>query len=288
MNRKFNKPIVRAAIIVLICLFFISFGLATGESSFWGNLKMIVSAFFSTITFIVGITVAILLSLVILIGLFLGGTAIYSRPKAKEMAKKLWASATAFGEIAKEFFLKKKDELEHSEKLQERKEHLTKQVKDISRKLGELSDKVKTSNIVTRDSEHKARHAKDPEVKADATPELEKKIEGLSKELGALKEEFAALKESVNQQLAGYQTPTNAPADDLPPPMHILRYIEGDEQRARFTEYVNETVRQRLSFAKARAYLEKELPEDLRTHIEEHPRLTKDFIRHQRHQLGWS
>lgn len=286
MNRKFNKPIVQAAIIVLICLFFISFGLATGESSFWGNLKMIVSAFFSTITFIIGVTVAILLSLIILIGLFLGGMAIYSRPKANEMTKKIWAQATAFGETAKEFFLKKKDEIEHSEKLQERKEHLSKQVKDISKKLGELTEKVKTSHIVTGDSAQKDQQSKQPEPKA--APELEKKIKQLSEEVVVLKKEFIALQESVNQQLAGYKTPTNAPADDLPPPMHILRYIPDDKDKERFTEYVNETVRQRLSFAKAREYLEKELPDDLRIHIEEHPRLTKDFIRHQRHQLGWS
>ncbi len=286
MNRKFNKPIIQAAIIILVCLFFISFGMATGETTFWGNLKMLISAFFSTITFIIGITIAILLSIIILIGLFLGGMAIYSRPKAQEMSKNVWASATSFGEGAKKLFLKKVDEIEHSEKLQGKKEHLTHQVKDLTTKLANLTEKVKSSSIVTGDTN--AQDDSAPSQQTKTSPELDQKVEALSQEMAELRNEFRTFQENVSQQLSAYQTPATAPADDLPPPMHILRYIESDEDKSRFTEFVNETVQQRMSFAKARKYLEKNLPDDLRIHIEEHPRLTKDYIRHQRKELGWT
>ena len=284
MNRKLNKPIIQAGVVILVCIVLISFGLASGSNGFFGNLKILFSALFSTITFIIGISVAIFLSIVILIGLFLGATAIYSPEKARNLFKKLWSSTQDFAEIVKVFFLKKVEDIEHSEKLHDQKEYLVKQVKELSSKLSHLSEKVTSSSMVTGD--HDRIKGQSGREKYQELMDLNTKIETLSSEMADLRHEFQKLQETVQHQLSGLTQSPNQPVDDLPPPLHILRYLDSDEEKERLTEYVNETVRQKLSFAMSREYLLKELPDHLRALIEEHPRLTKDFIRHQRNELS--
>lgn len=283
MNKKLNKPIIKAGVVILVCLVFISFGLASGENGFWGNLKMIFSAFFSTITFLIGISIAILLSLVILIGLFLGATAIYSPEKARDLSRKLWSSTQNFAEIVKKMFLEKVEDIEHSEALHERKEQLARQVKEISSKLSQLTEKV-TSSAKTLGESIRKDERSDQEPPQTSTA-LNEKVETLSAEMTALRHDFQQLRKTVEQQLSQQSTSPEQPVDDLPPALHILRYLENDGDKKSLTDYVNETVQQKLSFAKAREYLLKELPDHLRGLVEEHPRLTKDFIRHQRNEL---
>ena len=282
MNKTLNKPIIRATIVILVCIVFISFGLASGADGFWGNLKMIFSAFFSTITFLIGISIAILLSIVILIGLFLAATAIYSPEKARELSGKLWSSTQSFAEIVKKMFFDKVEDIEHSEVLQERKEQLAQQVKEISTKLSHLTEKVTSSSKKLGANGGKdEQSAQEPDQTSTA---LNENVASLSAEMTDLRHEVQQLRETV-EQLSNHSTSPEQPADDIPQALHILRYLENDEDKKSLTDYVNETVRQKLSFAKAREYLLKELPDNIRDIIEEHPRLTKDFIRHQRNEL---
>jgi len=280
MNKALNKPIIKAAVIIFVCIVFISFGLMSGANGFFANLKMIFSAFFSTITFIIGISIAIFLSIIILIGLFIGATAIYSPEKAGDLSRKIWSSTLDYTEIVKTIFLKKVNDLEHSEKFNVKKEYLARQVKDLSEKMSHLSEKVKSTAIRT------VEHNEKKEMSGKKSEDLNVKVDALFVEITALRQEFDQLKQTVEQQRPDNSKPQSRAVDDLPPALHILRYIDGDTDQKRLTESVNDTVQQKLSFAKARQYLEQELPDHLRVIVEKHPRLTKDFIRHQRNYFS--
>lgn len=284
MNKKLNTPIVKAAIIILVCIIFISFGLVSRSSGFFENLSMLFSAFFSTITFIIGITIAILLSLVILIGLFLGATAIHSPEKARNLFKKFWSSAQDFTEIIKNQFLKKVDDIEHSEKVKEGRDYLSKQVHELSEKMNQLTEKVKSSHLVTAVQDRK-KEGKNPKGEQTST-DLEAKVEALSTEMSDLRRNLQQLQNIVEQQSTSQEQAAGDLTDDLPPAMHILRYANNDKDKTTFTEHVNETVHQGLSFAQSHQYLLDKLPAHLKTLVEEHPRLTKDYIRHQRNELS--
>ena len=197
MNKKFNTPFIKAVIIILVCILFISFGLASGSNGVFDNVKMLLSAFFSSITFLLGISIAIFLSLVILTGLFLGATAIHSPEKARDFSKKLWSMAQNFAAFLKKLFLKKVDDIEHSEKLQERKEYLAKQVNELSSKLSDLSEKVKSSQLVSKVQDFKKESP--AQEQAQTSPDLNIKVESLSAELSALRRDFKELQKTVRQ-----------------------------------------------------------------------------------------
>lgn len=285
MNRKFNSPFIKAAAIILVCILFISFGLASRSNSFLDNVAMLLSAFFSTITFLLGISAAIILSILILIGIFLGATAIHSPEKARELAGKIWSSIKGFSDIIKKFFLKKVEDIEHSEKLKEQKDYLTKQVNELSARMSQLSEKVKSSHFIPGSHDRK-KESQEQDLSSQDTHDIHSRLNQLSNEISSLRNDFNELQTSI-KQLSGSSSQTDKD-DDLPPPLHLLRYIESDQEKELFLEYMNNTVRKKLSFAKSREYLLENLPDHLKELIEEHPRLTKDLIRHQRTVLRGS
>ncbi len=164
--------------------------------------------------------------------------------------------------------------------------HLTKQVHELSTKLSHLSDivKEKSSDIVANIHDRKKEDTKEA-FASQPSVDIQAKMDRLTKEMSAIRTDLKNLTETVQQQTTNQHTSHNQPIDDLPAPLHILRYVDDDADKKSFTEYVNETVRKKLSFAKSREYLLDNMPEHLRALVEEHPRLTKDLIRHQRSEL---
>jgi len=195
MNKKFNKPFIQAAGIILICILFISFGLATGKSSFMGNFKMIFSAFFTTFTFLISVSLAIGAAFVILVGIFLGATAIYSREKSRDLSKKIWTSTRNVGTLAKKTLVNKMEDIENSETLHEQKDYLNRQVKELSTKMGNLTEKVKSSQLMSCPKDGGSNTEQQ-----QVNNELSTRIDALSSKIAILQEDVLALQTSIREQ----------------------------------------------------------------------------------------
>lgn len=88
-NDEFRKPLIKsAAVIVGAIILFIIVG-SSGAGSTGGGIMALFSGIGNTILFAIGMTVSIILSICVLIGIFLASVSMVNGPLASEMYQHL-------------------------------------------------------------------------------------------------------------------------------------------------------------------------------------------------------
>jgi chromosome segregation ATPase len=88
-RHELQKPLIQSALILLAILLLIGFVAGSNAESFLGGLTSIFKGAFFTVLFIVALAVALLFSIVVLIGVYLGALAMYNPQSAKQTFSKL-------------------------------------------------------------------------------------------------------------------------------------------------------------------------------------------------------
>jgi len=101
MNKNdFRNPLIQSGALLLLVFILISIVAGSGEKGFLGSIGAMISGLFSGILFIVALTIAIIFSIAVLIGLYLAAVSIYSADKARDLYGQLKESlGTFYGKI---------------------------------------------------------------------------------------------------------------------------------------------------------------------------------------------
>jgi hypothetical protein len=84
-RRELQKPLVQSALVLLAAFILIGFVAGSNAQGFFDGIASIVKGAFFTVLFALGLTLALLISVLILIALFLGSVALYSPDTSREM-----------------------------------------------------------------------------------------------------------------------------------------------------------------------------------------------------------
>ncbi|NNK95932.1 MAG: hypothetical protein HKP41_16405 [Desulfobacterales bacterium] len=97
MNKNdFRNPLIQSGALLLLVFILISIVAGSGEKGFFGSIGAMISGLFSGILFIVALTIAIIFSIAVLIGLYLAAVSIYSAEKARDLYGQLKVSLGTF------------------------------------------------------------------------------------------------------------------------------------------------------------------------------------------------
>ncbi|KAB2889833.1 MAG: hypothetical protein F9K32_10950 [Desulfobulbaceae bacterium] len=101
-NNQFRKPLLQSAALLVLFLIFFAFVVTSGADDLGGGVLAVLSGIFRSILLFIGLIVSILVSLVLLVGLFLAATALYSIDKARETGAQLMTATVHLAEQLKE------------------------------------------------------------------------------------------------------------------------------------------------------------------------------------------
>ena len=85
INSDIKKSLIKSAIFLLTSIVLVSFVVSAQAVGFWASIGAIFSGIFSTLIFVIGLSIALLISVVIIIAIFFGTIALHSVEKAKDM-----------------------------------------------------------------------------------------------------------------------------------------------------------------------------------------------------------
>ena len=97
MNKNdLRNPLIQSGALLLLVFILISIVAGSGEKGFFGSIGAMISGLFSGILFIIALTIAIIFSIAVLIGLYLAAVSIYSADKARDLYGQLKDSLVTF------------------------------------------------------------------------------------------------------------------------------------------------------------------------------------------------
>ncbi|MBW1635350.1 MAG: hypothetical protein JRJ68_03645 [Deltaproteobacteria bacterium] len=300
---EFRKPLIQSAAIVTAI--FILFALISASST--GGVGAGIMALFSgignLILFFIGLAIALPFSIAVVIGIFLGAVALYSKETSVQMYSDLkknfseniitlkdkWSccerssnSAISEGgtkqlqqemvllEGANTAFNKKIQNLEQeNSNLKSNLAVLGKTNSSLKQQLGELGqtvDNLENSTQVLQD----ITSSLDSRIEAGFQTDLHKNISDLQLKLKESEAAVSAVSERLGAlEKAGRQSPAAG----------IFSYIESQDDQNIFAATAEEAVSQELTYAQIDAYFTEHLGHELDKIAKDHPSLTKTYIR---------
>lgn len=311
MNRNdFRNPLILTGVILLTIFFFIFIVTNSPAEGFVGSTIALISGLFKGVVFLFGLSLSLVVSILILIGIFFAATSFdkvgifYQQAKAKiDAGYKKYKERWAARERKKERAPVPKStshpttppeqtsspgETHQQAPGQEMVEESAPAPPGQSQlnKLAQATDSL-NQNITrfeTRLAELEERVARldaaqqsQPQA-APAAPELNKQVLALESTIDT----FGDFEQSVTQQLADIRSSLSALDEKTTIPTvvsGIFSYIDNQQDREAFTNKVEEAVSRGMTYAQADAFFKKSLPAKVYKTLALHPRLTKDFIR---------
>ncbi len=245
-----RKALLQAGIVLIVIIVFISFVAGSDANGYCAGIVSIAKGILNTILFIVGLIIALILSVAILIGIYLICLLFYSREQADKTYNALKEKIGLFVEYCKKQCLS----------LYTKKQATEKKTYTYSAQLASTteSDENNTDRQKVSDPEREAFEYK------EALEEARAEIEELKEELRTLKE----AKEKEVQKEMEY---------DLD--HRLFFYIEKDNDKTAVANAIIEAVERQMTYGEIDAHLSASLPKALDSTIKEHPSLTRDFIR---------
>jgi len=301
-NSQFRKPLFQSAAILgaVFVLFALISSPVAGTS---GGVSAVFSGIGNLILFLIGLGIALPLSIAILIGIFLGAVALQNRETATQMYSDLkknfstnigvfknrWSCCTNSSEmnISEEEYNQMNLELE--------------QLKEDNGVFQEDLRKIKIENSNLNDT--LAKLTKQNSTLTEQFSVLDQSVEELHNSGKAVKEMLDTLTTQFDEgqkfnveekvtQLEEKQKQSIAIIDDFSarldsfetnirqsPTAGIFSYIKNDDDQTFFVTAVEEAVSQEMTYAQIDEYLTKNLSPELDTIIKDHPSLTKTYIR---------
>jgi DNA repair exonuclease SbcCD ATPase subunit len=308
-NNQFKKPLLQSSLIIAAAvLLVISLG-SSGADNTGGGIVSLFAGIGNAILFVIGMTISIAISIVILIGIFLASVAMVDSQQASSMyanLKKNFAltvatfsnqycnETKAAPDITEEEYQQMKQQIT---KLQENNSSLQTRMKEMAEGSENLESGLKflqnenTSlkhQINELDTAVKALQSSERQIKTlfddlstkveasgatqqikDQLAELKSLQETACKEIEAMTTRLSILESDLRQQETDQQEISSG----------IFAYIASKEEQTLFIEKVAEAVGNDMTYAQIDKHLSKTLPAELDKIVKDHPSLTRTYIR---------
>lgn len=302
-NNEFRKPLTQS--VAILCVVIIFFTLISSSAP--GGTGATILAFFSgvgsLILLVIGLAIALPLSIAILVAIFLGAVSLQSREKASQMYQDLKDNLPLILQPLKDRWLCCNNDSntritqEEYDKMEQEFSSLKESNAGLETKIQKLSSdkksvKINLSEVTAQNSVLKG--------ELDELSEAVVKLQGseieLSEMITTLKDKFDEIDDTElrNQitALEKIQAETNTNIESLTerlasiekntkqaPTSGIFSYITSKADQNAFAEEVQTALSQDMTYSQIDEFLSKNLDNSLDKIIKDHPSLTKNYIR---------
>ena len=304
MNRNdFRNPLIQSGVVLLVVFLLISIVTNSPSDGFVGSTIALITGLAKGVLFLIGLSIALVVSILILIGIFIAVTSLHSMDKAKSSFQQTKDSIGTLYEKVGRSRKKESQPGEHRvqsspvaptrqpadtkdpvppKELVQNKDSASLQMTELVELTGNLSHNIaslqkqvvaleeKLDRFETEYQSPEKSESPTDEPVAD-TPTLELTINN-----------FNDFQQSVTNELKELRTALSALDEKTSMPevvSGILSYIDKPEDRETFSKKAEEVVARGMTYAQADAFFKKSLAPKVYKSLASHPRLTKDFIR---------
>ena len=303
---EFQKPLLQSAAIVAVV--FILFALIASSSTGGGNggILALFSGIGNMILFLIGLSIAVPFSIAVVIAIFLGAVALYSRETSAQMyldlkknfsenivvLKSKWTccdsssnSAESDGETnrMKEGLaqLKENNGVLHAEiqKLRRENNNLEANLVKLQNADAALNQQLDELDLMVKNLANSHQEMGNLTSNLDAkfetglNTDLKDKISRLEQEQKQSNDLFA----SISTRLDSLETPARQS-----PVAGIFSYINSAEDQELFANTAEEAVSEEMTYSQIDEYFSEHLSPELNKIIKDHPSLSKTYIRNLR------
>ncbi len=310
MNRNdFRNPLIQSGILLLIVFISISIIANSPADGFIGSIFALVSGLIKGLLFVIALSIGLVFSIAVLIGIFILAVSIHSVDKARTLFEQLKTALSALyckvryrdnsaeyraGEpppavqsasakpraAASEAVVVQK---QADPKLEEKINTLEDQLNHVQASLKSAEEQLLRLQSRSHEDVLSATNLGDRINDLEMTStELADTIKIQSADIASASAEISALENSVKpgidsliKEMAELHKKTSVPEVVS----GILAYIDTQEERDTLTERAEEAVSRGMTYAQTDQFFKKALPVKVHKALSEHPRLTKDFIR---------
>jgi hypothetical protein len=292
MNRNdFRNPLIQSGILLLIVFISISIVANSPADGFIGSIFALVSGLLKGLLFVIALSIGLVFSIAVLIGIFILAVSIHSVDKARTLFEQLKTALSAlyykvrYPDNSFEYRAEEPLPAEQSAssapraaaseavvvqkqadpKLEEKTNTLEDQLNHLQASLKSAEQQLLSLQSRSHEDQLSATDLRDRINDLEMTStEFADTIKTQSAEIAAAAAEISELhkKTSVPEVVSG-----------------ILAYIDTQEERDTLTERAEEAVSRGMTYSQTDQFFKKTLPAKVHKALSEHPRLTKDFIR---------
>ena len=311
MSRNdFKNPLIQSGLILIGVFLLIAVVVSSPASGFFSGIFAIVVAIFKGVLFLVGLSIALVCSIAVLIGIFLLATYFYSAEKAryfysqiKDQCIALYCSIRSCKdeeqEEETEVAAEESPSYATSQPQKKRAEPrvvesqstisvIETRLRTLEKNNEELKTELKTANGLISSLSESIEGIKES-MASSLNPENEQEVEVSPNRLGELETKLNQISDRVEQTEKSADEEIQAVREELSelksqcsaPEMisGILSYIDSPEDREKLTKTAEEAVSRGMTYSQADELFKKNLPAKIYKTLNSHPRLTKDFIR---------
>ena len=293
MNKNdLKNPLIQSGAILLVVFLLISIVANSEPEGFLGSISGLASG----ILFIIGLILAIIVSIAIIFGLFIAAVSIHSVDKARDLSRQLKQTLTGLWEklgggtvsrlAAKPGFAIKsatgsggapdaqQDQLARQlatlqTQMQDQQTHAATAARSLAALQHELSTLQQSAG------EETSRPAHDHQELADQLQDVAARLDGLTARIDALEQQQDERLKQLASDIEALREKTALPEVVA----GILSYIDRPEDRELLTGKAEEAVARGMTYAQIDEFFKNSLSPEVVEVLESHPRLTKDFIR---------
>lgn len=311
MNRNdFRNPLIQSGILLLIVFISISIVANSPADGFIGGIFALVSGLLKGLLFIVALSIGLVFSIAVLIGIYLMAVAINSVDKARTQFEQLkTALAALYCKVRCVDNSTEGNEEASSEQKQASVPVSEETVPPVAtivqepvepqfqKKIDTLEDQINQFQSTLKSAEEQLLilQSRSDEGQATST-DLKERLKNLEASSAALADTI----KSHGAEIASAAADISALENSIKPgidsltkeieELHkkasvpevvsgILAYIDTQEERDILTERAEEAVSRGMTYSQTDEFFKKALPANVHKALSEHPRLTKDFIR---------
>lgn len=305
MNKNdFKNPLIQSGLILIGVFLLIAIVVSSPASGFFSGIFAIVVAFFKGLLFLIGLSIALVCSIAVLLGVFLLATSFYSRDKAlyfynqikdqctglycsvrrckeKEEGEEAGDSSVVPASTEKEQIEVSNKEHESASSVETRIRNLEASTEDLKGSLESASGLIATMSETIEDIKQTITEIGKPDDD-QGTQISDDRLVSLETQLGEISEKIKQTEQSVDSQIQKVQKEmTDLKGKCSVPEMisGILSYIDSPEDREKLSKTAEEAVSRGMTYSQADELFKKNLPAKIYKTLNAHPRLTKDFIR---------
>jgi len=304
---ELRKPLMQsAAIVVAIFALFAIISSSSTAGGIGGGILALFSGIGNLILFFIGLAIALPFSIAVVIGIFLGAVALYSRESSAQMYSDLkknfsenivtlkdkWASCgsqsnstnpdNGTSEIKAGLTQLEENNTvldTHIQKLKNKNSNLSENMEELQKTNGLLIKQIDELGRITGNLEKSNMELQDTVSNLSSTIEkgmakdIKNKISALERNQDETAETFAA----ISAQLASLET-----SSKQSPPAGIFSYMENEADQKIFATTAEKAASLEMTYSQIDAYFTEHLSSELDKILKDHPSLTKTYLRNLR------
>ncbi|MCB2216709.1 MAG: hypothetical protein KQH59_11610 [Desulfobulbaceae bacterium] len=294
MNKNdLKNPLIQSGAILLIVFLLISIVANSEPDGFLGSISGLASG----LLFIIGLFLAIIISIAIIIGLFIAAVSIHSIDKARDLSRQLketlinlWERLGG-GNVAR--LVVKRDAADDSTVTggsvapDAQYDQLARQVATLHSRMQEQQSHLATAATSLAALQHEVsnlQQSTDESLPAPAHDhqEMMEQFQTVAEKLDGLTARLDTLERRMDEQLSQLTSDIDELREKTALPdvvAGILSYVDRPEDRELITSKAEEVVARGMTYAQIDEFFKNSLSPEVFEVLESHPRLTKDFIR---------